>query len=280
MSFQALCWEFQIQKNLSDKMKKKKKKKHNLPLRSAAPPLMIRATITAPVASSRLMVAPWNTDRRMWSLTGQSYGLGPCFPCSLFSTLSHDDSPEAPCSSPAWQSSLTLPPGHPRSHLAAVAARGQSSSEPQCRALREQPDGKENGRAAVIVLTSSCCGAQRAAWNLSQFVRSLRDTEVTVWCQSQYNIQQWNGHMHVFMVPLVLCLPWDGVRSAGAAAPSPQCSSVRSAAPLPPADYNTHMNHEPWPRMNLCMCMSVIHAAVCCKITADWSTDVHTMHDK
>lgn len=30
----------------------------NLPLRSAAPPLMILATITAPVCSSLLMVAP------------------------------------------------------------------------------------------------------------------------------------------------------------------------------------------------------------------------------
>lgn len=33
------------------------------PLRSAAPPLMILATITAPVASSRLMVAPWSTRK-------------------------------------------------------------------------------------------------------------------------------------------------------------------------------------------------------------------------
>lgn len=32
----------------------------NLPLRSAAPPRMILATITAPVCSSLLMVAPWN----------------------------------------------------------------------------------------------------------------------------------------------------------------------------------------------------------------------------
>lgn len=33
--------------------------RHNLPLLSAAPPLMIRATMTAAVASSLLMVAPW-----------------------------------------------------------------------------------------------------------------------------------------------------------------------------------------------------------------------------
>lgn len=66
-----------------------KEKKHNLPLRSAAPPLMIRATITAPVASSRLMVAPWSTGGRVWSLTAESKGLVPFFSSPLSSVTTH-----------------------------------------------------------------------------------------------------------------------------------------------------------------------------------------------
>ncbi len=143
-----------------------KEKKRNLPLRSAAPPLMIRATITAPVASSRLMVAPWSTDRTIWSLTEKSKGLGPCSPAGsnvLLSTLILHNSPEAPCSSPAGQSSPTLPPARPRSRPAAAAARGQSSSGPQCHAPRERPDGTENRHAGITMLTLSCRGAHEAS---------------------------------------------------------------------------------------------------------------------
>lgn len=163
------------------------RKKYNLPLRSAAPPLMIRATITAPVASSRLMVAPWSTNRRTRSVTEKSKGLSLCSPagsCVLHSTLILHNPPEAPCSSPAWQSSPTLPPARPRSRPAAAAAPGQSSSEPQCRAPRERPDGTGNRRADITMQALSCWGAQRAAWRLLESVTSLRDS-FTFWCQGR-----------------------------------------------------------------------------------------------
>lgn len=73
-----------------------KKKQKNLPLRSAAPPLMIRATITAPVASSRLMVAPWRTDEWMRiinrkeqrPLSPNPFSLPPCSPVSSYVFIS------------------------------------------------------------------------------------------------------------------------------------------------------------------------------------------------
>lgn len=48
---------------------------------------MIRATITVPVASSRLMVAPWSTDIGIWSLTEKSKRSLSMFSCGLLRSL-------------------------------------------------------------------------------------------------------------------------------------------------------------------------------------------------
>lgn len=100
----------------------------------------------------------------------------------LSSTLIHHNSPEAPCSSPAWQSSPTLPPAPPRSRPAAAAARGQSSSEPRCRAPRERPDGTENRRAELTELMLSRRGPPDACQN--QWT-GLGD-EVAMWSQGKW----------------------------------------------------------------------------------------------
>lgn len=134
------------------------KKKHHLPLRSAAPPLMMRATITTPVASSLLMVAPWSTGRKT-VLVGRSKGLAP----SSLLQSHHHNPPEAPCSSPAWQSSLTLPPVPPQSRPAVAATRGQSSSEPRCRAPRERPDQTEKIQLKIRCQTESLAGKMAAS---------------------------------------------------------------------------------------------------------------------
>lgn len=91
-------------------------------------------------------------DNRL--LAGRSKGLGPS---SLLRSHRHN-SPEAPCSSPAWQSSLTLPPAPPRSRPAVAATRGQSSSEPRCRVPRERPDRREKSQLKIRCQTESLTG--------------------------------------------------------------------------------------------------------------------------
>lgn len=154
---------------------------------------------------------------------------------SLQSRPNHN-SPEAPCSSPAEQSLPTLPPARPQSRRAAAAARGQSSSAPQCRAPREQPDGTEN----------TCAEKSALKWSW----RSSSYRNVFMGKRKMSDEENWpNEFGDTIIRPKKRkqskkkgVWPWDVGKSAGAAAPSPRCSLVRCEAPLQPASHKVHMS--------------------------------------
>lgn len=218
-----------------------KEKKHNLPLRSAAPPLMMRATITAPVASSRLMVAPWSAGRRIWSLTAKSKGLVP-------RSLLHSH-PSQLTRGSLFFTSLTI-----------FTDSSSSSSS--------MSSGSGGSTGSKFFWATVSCTERTAWWDRKQTRWDYSADAELLGCQNLQTASEMKLQSDVRANKMCdrekgqrecpPCLPWDVVTSAGAAAPSPRCSSVRSAAPLPPADHNTNMNRVPWPGANLCTCMSVM----------------------
>lgn len=191
---------------------------------------------------------------------------------SLQSRPNHN-SPEAPCSSPAEQSLPTLPPARPQSRRAAAAARGQSSSAPQCRAPREQPDGTEN----------TCAEKSALKWS---------------WRSSSYR-NVFMGKWNVWRGKLTKWIWWYYYKAKKTKAEQKKrgltlrcgevsrCSSSFSSVLIGPlwsssATCQSQSTHERCPSTRVCsVCRPVMQAAFDCRIhTNGYTTDMHTGEGK